>query len=72
MEWGEAAGEGSVANSEGSEAVAEQAAGGKGAGKGAADRGREGRPMRELRTVAGKDARDADEGGAWRKGPATA
>ena len=45
---------------------------GRAAGEGAADRGGEGRPMRELRTVAGKDARDADDGGAWRKGTATA
>ena len=57
---GEAAGEGFVASREGSEAVAEQAAGG------------EGRPARELRTAAGKDAGDVDDGGARRKGAATA
>ncbi|XBJ09998.1 hypothetical protein VPH35_014960 [Triticum aestivum] len=59
---------------------------GKVAGEGAADRGGEGRPMRELwttagkggrparklRTTAGKDVGDADDGGARQKGAATA
>ena len=49
---GEVAGEGSVASREGSEAAAEQAA-----GEGDADRSREGRPARELRTTAGKGGR---------------
>ena len=66
--------------------MVEQAAGGKGTGEGAADRSGEGRPMRELRTTAGKggrparelrtaagkDAGDVDDGGARRKGAATA
>ncbi|KAM3297503.1 hypothetical protein ACQJBY_039413 [Aegilops geniculata] len=60
LEWGEAADEGSVASSDGSEAVAEEAAGGKGgrrgscgprrgraANEGAADHSGEGRPAGE-------------------------
>ena len=86
MEWGEAADEGSVASSEGSEVVAEQAAGrrggrrgscgswrGRAADEGAADHGGEGRPAGEgAADRGGKDTEDAGDGGARRKGAATA
>ena len=79
---GEAADEGSVASSEGSEVVAEQAAGGKGgrrgscgprrgraADEGAADRGREGRQRCGRRRSLAKGNSDGVE--AWRRGGAT-